>query len=112
MAKKAWRLVFAEGLIGNYISGEAVWTFRRYSPTSHEFTKGQIIEGHFKDGIMLLLEVLEDTRLKPFIEITKREYTAWGAKSHADMMRQMRVHYPDLSHEDTAALINVRLARI
>lgn len=112
MAKKAWRLVFAEGLIGNYLSGEAVWTFRKYSPGSHEFTKGQIIEGHFKDGVMLLLEVLEDTRLKPFFDITADEYTAWGATGFANMMEQMRNHYPDLTVEDTAALINVRLARI
>lgn len=112
MAKKAWRLVFAEGLIGNYLPGEAVWTFRKYSPGSHEFKKGQIIEGHFKDGVMLLLEVLEDTQIKPFSNITVDEYTAWGATSQADMMEQMRSHYPDLTVEDTAALINVRLARI
>lgn len=112
MAKKAWRLVFTEGLLGNYISGGAVWTFRKYSPTSHEFTKGQIIEGHFKDGIMLLLEVLEDTRLKPFRDISKDEYEAWGATSLEDMMEQMRNHYTDLTLDDTAALINVRLARI
>ena len=112
MAEQAPRLVFAEGLIGNYISGEAVWTFRKYRPKSHEFTKGQIIEGYFKDGMMLLLEVLEDTRLKPFRDIAKEEYEAWGAVSHEDMMRQMRNHYVGLTVDDTAALVHVRLARI
>ena len=112
MAKKAWRLIFAEGLLPHYLSGETVWTFRKYSPTSHEFTKGQIIQGHFKDGVMLLLEVLDDTRLKPFRDISRAEYEAWGATSHEDMMGQMRNHYPDLTVDDTAALISARLARI
>ncbi len=112
MAKQAWRLIFAEGLLVNYLPGDPVWSIRRYSPTSHEFKKGQIIQGHFKDGVMLLLEVMEDTRLKLFRDISEEEWTAWGATSHEDMMEQMRVHYPDLFPGDMAALINTRLARI
>jgi len=110
--KKAWRLIFAEGLLGQYITGNNVWTFRKYSPGSHEFTKGQIIEGHFKDGIMLLLEVMEDTKTKLFAKITKQECIAWGNCTHAEMMEQLRSYYSDLQEDETAALICTRLARI
>lgn len=112
MAKKAWRLVFAEGLLGNYLPGEPVWTFRKYSPGSHEFTKGQIIEGHFKDGLMLRLEVLENTRIKRFRDITPEELAAWDTCSHAEMMRQLGSYYPGLTEDDTAALICARLAQV
>ncbi len=118
MAKKAWRLIFAEGLLGNYLPGEPVWSFRKYSPGSHEFTIGQIIEGHFKDefmqkgGLRILLEVIETTKIKPFRDITQEECVLWGAECSDDMMEQMRDHYPDLSLDDTAALICTRIARI
>lgn len=112
MAKKAWRLVFAEGLLGNYISGDSVWTFRKYSPGSHEFVKGQIIEGHFKDGVMLLLEVMEDTVIKPFRDITPEECEAWGDCSHELMMEQMAEYYLGIGEDDIAALIRTRLARV
>lgn len=110
--KRAWRLIFAEGLLSNYLPGDAVWTFRRYSPGSHEFKKGQVIEGHFKDGLMLLLEVLEDTSVKPFCDITIKECEAWGDCSHAVMMEQMGKYYPGIKKDDLAALIQTRLARI
>ncbi len=110
--KKAWRLVFGEGLLSNYLTGAPEWTFRRYAPGSHEFAKGQIIEGHFLDGVVLLLEVTEATQVKPFSEITKEECSAWGDCSHDEMMDQLRVHYPDLELGDKAALIQTRVARI
>lgn len=112
--KKAWRLIFAKGLLDNYIEGEAVWTFRKYSPGSHEFIKGQIIEGHFLDGVMLLLEVIEDTQIKPFRNITEKEREEWGGgkTSQRRMMQQLQTYYPGLTLDDTAALIKTRLARI
>ena len=112
MAKKAWRLIFVEGLLHNYLEGDEVWTFRKYSPGSHEFVKGQIIEGHFKDGLMLLLEVMEDTRVKPFRDITDDECGAWGDCSYKVMMKQMAEYYPGVIGDDTAALICTRLARV
>jgi len=114
MAKKAWRLIFAEGLLGNYINGEAQWTFRKYSPGSHEFKKGQIIEGHFLEGVTLLLEVLVDTQIKFFSYITADECREWGGDncSHPEMMTQMRKYNPGVTENDMAAMIRVRLARI
>ena len=112
--KKAWRLIFAQGLLGNYIGSEGEWSFRKYYPGSHEFKKGQIIEGHFLDGLVLLLEVMEDTQIKPFSKITKQECKEWakGNCTHAQMMAQMAVYHPEVTGEDTAALIKTRLARI
>ncbi len=88
--KKAWRLIFAEGLLVRYLSGEEIWDFRKLSPGSHEFRNGQIIEGHFLDGGMLLLEVLADTKIKLFSEIYESEYRKWGVSSREEMMEQMR----------------------
>jgi len=112
--KKAWRLRFAEGILEGYLSdgGRVEYDLRKYSPGSHEFTKGQIIEGHFAEGYSLLLEVLEDTKIKTFKDITKEEYRQWGVKSRAKMMEIMRGYYPDLKPSDRAALNTLRLARI
>jgi hypothetical protein len=115
MEKKAWRLIFAEGLLENYINGEATWTFRIHRPGSNDFTKGQIIEGHFKDGCMLLLEVLEEPIVKPFNKITAKERAYWnhGRKiSHEEMMDVMNQHNPGVAAETTASLIKLRLAQI
>ncbi|MBX4190345.1 hypothetical protein KW791_03575 [Candidatus Parcubacteria bacterium] len=113
--KKAWRLIFAEGLLANYLDGSPQWSFRRYSPGSHEFTKGQIIEGQFSEGIMVLLEVIEDVIIKPFKEITPAERKAWAVHypvSHKEMMRMLRRYYHDLKDTDVAALHLTRFARI
>ncbi len=111
--KKAWRLRFAEGILEGYLSdGRVEYDFRKYSPGSHEFTKGQLIEGHFAEGFTLLLEVLEDTKIKTFKEITKEEYRQWGVTSRVKMMEQMKKYYPGLKASDTAALNTLRLARI
>lgn len=112
--KKAWRLKFAEGILEGYLSGRIEYDFRKYSPGSHEFNKGQIIEGHFfaDKEIMLLLEVLEDTKIKTFKEITKEEYRQWGVTSRAKMMEQMRKYYSGLKASDRAALNTLRLVRI
>jgi hypothetical protein len=112
MAKKAWRLIFVEGLLQAYLAGDEVWTFRKYSPGSHEFVKGQLIEGHFKDGLMLLLEVMEDTTIKPFRDITDDECQTWGDCPYEDMMERMAEYYPGVTDDDTAALIRTRLARV
>jgi hypothetical protein len=115
MARKAWRLIYAEGLLANYLNGEPVWTFRIHRPGSNDFEKGQIIEGHFVDGVMLLLEVIEAPVVKLFKDITAEERREWNHGddiSHEEMMEIMRGHNPGVSDEDTAALIKLRLAQI
>ncbi|MDP3953797.1 MAG: hypothetical protein Q8Q06_00065 [bacterium] len=115
MAKNAWRLIFVEGLLANYLGGKYAWTFRVHRPGSNDFSEGQIIEGHFKDGISLLLEVLEKPRVKPFRDITEAERTEWNhgeVISHKDMMEIMGQYNPEVVDDTMAVLIKLRLARI
>src|SRR5258708_40316071 len=113
--KKAWRLIFAEGLLQNYLPGELTWTFRVHRPGSNDFEKGQLIEGHFKEGIMLLPDVLEEPKVKPFNKITAPERKEWNhgkAISYIEMIEVMNTHNPSVTGETMAALIKLRLARI
>ncbi|MBI2640667.1 MAG: hypothetical protein HYW91_02130 [Candidatus Sungbacteria bacterium] len=117
MAKQAWRLIFVEGLIQNFLTGEECLDFRIYREGSNDFKKGQLIEGHFMDGISLLLEVTEDTVVKRFKDITDEERAKWAhfndpEMSHTDMMEIMRGYYPGLTDESEAAINALRIPRI
>ena len=72
--KKAWRLIFAQGLLGNYIDGSEQWSFRKYYPGSHEFKKGQIIEGHFLEGFGQVLEFVPGVDFKFEVPFAVRDF--------------------------------------
>ncbi len=117
MAKQAWRLIFVEGLIGNFLTGEDCLDFRIYREGSNDFKKGQLIEGHFLDGLSLLLEVTEDTVVKRFSSITAAERSKWARfndpnMSHTEMTRIMREYYAGLTNDSLTAINALRLPKI
>ena len=116
-AKTGWRLIFVKGLLHNFLDGEVCLDFRKYRPDSNHFKKSQIIEGHFLEGISILLQVTEPTRVKLFSEITDDERDEWGifaqpATSHEQMMQTMQGFYPGLTGDDTVAINFLQLPKI
>jgi len=117
MLKKAWRLIFGVGHLPIYLKGEEVLTFRIHRPGSNDFQKNQIIEGHFMEGIMLLLEVVDEPVVKRFSDITHKECKEWARLTHDDMthagmMRIMREYHSDLTHDTVAVIIRLRLVHV
>lgn len=106
------RLIFAQGLLTPVLAGTKKITIRKYKEGSHDFIEGQLIEGQFLDGITLLLEVTKKTVLKKFCDIPKEFVLADGFGSHAVMMREMKIFYPDLHADVMAAVIEFQLPQI
>ena len=59
------RLIFGEGLMFPTLTGEKQITLRKYRAGSHDFVKGEVIRGEFKDGLNVLLQITADTEKKP-----------------------------------------------
>lgn len=114
MVQRAWRLVFTKGLLLPFFSGETILTFRVHRPGSNDFECGQLIEGHFLEGVVFLLKVVSDVKVKPFEEITHEECKEWARFTHEDMtnremMRIMCGHYPELKGKTLAAIIELKI---
>lgn len=113
-----WRLIFAQGLLAPFWRYDEVISIRKYLPGSNNFTKDQIIQGHFKDGCGFLLDVLEDVVPVEFGAIDQASLNAWGQDvgphtTHEEMMEAMYGFYgPDLKPDELAAVVHLRLRRV
>ena len=68
------RLLFGEGLMSPTLTGNKQITIRKYRAGSHDFVKGEVIRGEFKDGLSILLEITADTEKKPLSELTDKKH--------------------------------------
>jgi len=98
-------LLFGEGLMSPTISGDKLITLRRYRKDAHDFLKGEIVRGIFKDGLTILLRITADTEVKPFDELTDGEARQDGFADAAAAFEGLKTYYPDLKRSDLAATI-------
>lgn len=100
--KRAWRLIFTEGLLENFLNfPNEVLDFRVSRESSNWFKRGQIIEGHFAEGFSILLEVQRDTLVLPLMEIGADIRNAWGRVLQettltGDVLKTMKLYYPEI----------------
>ena len=97
------RLIFGEGLMFPTLTGEKQITLRKYRAGSHDFVKGEVIRGEFKDGLNVLLQITADTEKKPFNELTDAEAQADGFNNAEDAFNGLKDYYPDLQKTDLLA---------
>lgn len=109
---KIKELVFGEGLMTPSLEGEKRLTLRRYRPESHDFKKGEIVVGIFKDGLDVLLKITADTLTKPFGKVTDREAKDWGRGDAASLFEGLLDYYPDLKKTDTLAVIEFEVLKV
>ena len=64
-------LIFGDDLMSPTLTGEKLITIRRYRKGAHDFIKGEMVEGIFKDGLTILLEITEDTKIKTFAKLSR-----------------------------------------
>ncbi len=106
------KLVFGEGLMGPTIAGDKKITLRKYRAGAHDFTKGLLILGIFKDGLNIVLCITKDTEKKPFSKMTYEEARLDGFADVEDAFNNLRDYYPDLKKTDILATIRYEVAEI
>ena len=80
------KLTFGKGLLAPTLTGGKKITLRKYRVGRHDFTKGDIILGEFRDGFSILLHITADTQTKLFSNLTDREAQEDGFESARDAM--------------------------
>jgi hypothetical protein len=108
------RLVFGEGLMSPSLDGSKRFTVRKYREGAHDFAKGEIIIGEFKDGLDILLRVLEDTKMGSFKRLLSPEKDVgrkgyWFDEAYFD---DLKAYYPDLTWETSGAVIIFEVLKV
>lgn len=108
------RLIFGEGLLSSSLDGSKRFTVRKYREGSHDFTKGEIIKGEFKDGLTILLHVTEDTKKGAFKDLKKpkQDIDKNGYYFDTQYFNDLVVWYPDLTWDDRGAIIFFEVLKV
>lgn len=108
------RLIFGEGLLAPTLEGDKLFTVRKYREGSHDFTKGEIIKGEFKDGLTVLLQITRDTKKGVFknLRSSKKMIDKNGYYFDNEYFDALAVFYPDLIWGDTGAIIFFEVLKV
>ncbi len=106
------KLVFGEGLMAPTIRGPKTATIRRYRPEAHDFKKGEVFVGEFKDGLNILMQATADTETKPVNKLGDSESRESGFKDAKDARIGLRHWYPDLKMTEMAAIIRHEVLKV
>lgn len=60
------KLVFGEGLMVPSLMDDKYFTIRKFRESVHDFKKGEIVIGVFKEGFNFLLRITADSKIAPF----------------------------------------------
>lgn len=108
------RLIFGEGLMSPSLDGSKRFTIRKYREGSHDFTKGEIIKGEFKDGLTILLQITEDTKKGTFNDLKKqkRDLNKNGYYFDKQYFDDLAAWYPDLTWDDVGAIVFFEILKV
>jgi hypothetical protein len=112
MSGKA-RLLFSEGHFVAIVSGQKNMTLRLFREESHRFAKNQIVYGEFPEGISLMLEITEDTKLFTISTLPHEIAQADGYQDRVHAMGGLRRYYGSkLTAKAPLACIRFKIAEI
>lgn len=108
------RLIFGEGLMAPSLDGSKRFTVRKYREDSHDFVKGEVIKGEFKDGLTILLQITEDTRKGSFknLKKTKKDLNKNGYYFDKQYFEDLANWYPDLTWDDMGAIVFFEVLKV
>lgn len=108
------KLVFGEGLMAPSLDGSKRFTVRKYREGSHDFTKDEVIQGEFKDGLTILLKITDDTKKDAFRNLKRsRRFTAKnGYYFDEQYFDELAAWYPDLTWDDTGAIVFFEVLKV
>jgi len=110
------RLVFGEGLMTPSLDGEKRFTVRKYREGSHDFKKGEIVIGEFKDGLDILIQITADTKKNSFehLKRSKRDLDKngyWFDDEYFEDLKQFP-GYQNLTWDTMGAVIFFEVLKI
>ena len=108
------RLVFGNGPMVPVLDGGKRFTVRKYREGAHDFTKGEIILGEFKDGLNILLKITQDTKKDLFENLmsAKKYVDKRGYYFDDKYFYELTKWYPDLKLEDMGAVIFFEVLKV
>jgi len=107
-------LVFGEGLLAPALDGSKCFTVRKYREGSHDFVKGEIVQGEFKDGLTILLQITQDTKKDTFgnLKKSKRNLDKNGYYFDKQYFEDLANYYPDLTRDDVGAIVFFEILKV
>lgn len=107
-------LVFGEGLMAPSLDGSKRFTVRKYRAGAHDFVKGDIVKGIFKDGLTILIQITESTLKDEFRSLSRPQEDAEknGYYFDEDYFLDLRGFYPDLAWTDVGAVIFFEVLKV
>lgn len=108
------KLVFGEGLMALSLDGNKRFTVRKYREGSHDFTRDEIIQGEFKDGLTILLRITDDTKKDAFKNLKRsRRFTDKNDYYFDEQyFDELAAWYPDLTWNDMGAIVFFEVLRV
>ncbi|MBI3632680.1 MAG: hypothetical protein HY226_00130 [Candidatus Vogelbacteria bacterium] len=108
------RLVFGEGLMSPSLDGSKRFTIRKYREGSHDFKKDEVVLGEFKDGLSIVLRITDDILKDSFrkLQRPKKNVNKNGYYFDKSYFNDLAAWYPDLSWDDTGAVICFEILRV
>lgn len=107
------RLVFGEGLMEPALKGGKHFTVRKYREGAHDFTKGEIVIGEFKDGLDILLQITEDTKKDTFKRLkTPKKDIGRSYWFDTVYFNDLKNYYPDLTWDTMGAIVFFEILKV
>lgn len=107
-------LVFGKGLMVPFLDGEKRFTVRKFREEAHKFVKNEIIIGKFKEGLNILLQITDDSKIAPFNELLSCQEKSAKVGYYFDEARfeYLKSYYPDLTWENMGAVIFFEVLKV
>jgi hypothetical protein len=108
------KLVFGRGLMSPSLDGQKTFTIRKYKEGTHDFKKGEIIKGVFRDGLDILLQITDDPIKNSFKNLRRaRLYLPTnGYYFDNKYFKDLKVWYPDLTWDDIGTVIRFEVLKV
>ena len=108
------QLIFGEGLMWPSLDGSKRFTVRKYREGSHDFSKDEVVQGEFKDGLNILLRITEDTKKAAFKDLkkAKRDVNKNGYYFDNKYFEELKAYYPDLTWDTMGAIIFFEVLKV
>jgi hypothetical protein len=111
---KIKRLVFGKGLMSPSLDGEKTFTIRKYKEGTHDFKKGEIIKGVFRDGLDILLQITDDPKIDKFNNLKRAQLYLALNRYYFDTkyFRDLKKWYPELTWDDVGIVIFFEVLKV
>ncbi|MEL6759086.1 MAG: ASCH domain-containing protein [Myxococcota bacterium] len=100
---------FSRGQTKSITSGAQQASIRVYREDAHQFDRGELFVGDFRDGARLVLRATQPTEVCKLKQVTDRIMLAAGYETRKEMMEALQKHYPDLTEASEVGVLHFEM---